>query len=80
MQNKKKLEQLVENKVEPADTTNPDLAKRNLPIVKDTIYVDKIDTVFVTEKSGLSDEEIQKKTEKKKQLNESQLKRILSKD
>ena len=27
-----------------------------------------------------TDEEIQKKTEKKKQLNESQLKRILSKD
>lgn len=58
--NKKKSEQLVENKEEPIDTMKPDLAKRDLPVVKDTVFVEKIDTVFVTSKSGLSDEEVTK--------------------
>ena len=58
--NKKKSSQLVENNEEPIDTIKPDLSKRDMPIVKDTIFVQKVDTVYVTEKSGMSDEEVKK--------------------
>lgn len=58
--NKKKTEELVENKEEQIDTIKPEFAKRDLPIVKDTVFVQKIDTVFVTSNTGMTDEEVTK--------------------
>ena len=56
--NKKKSAQITEKNEEPIDTLKQDLAKKDIPIVKDTVYIEKIDTVFITEKTGLSDEEV----------------------
>jgi type IX secretion system PorP/SprF family membrane protein len=58
--NKKKSMLVDEIKVDPLDSLKSDMAKKEMPIEKDTVFVQKIDTVFVTERSGMTDEEVKK--------------------
>jgi type IX secretion system PorP/SprF family membrane protein len=58
--NKKKSEKIVDNMEEPVDSVKNEIVKKDLPVVRDTVYVQKIDTVFITEKVGMSDEEVHK--------------------
>jgi type IX secretion system PorP/SprF family membrane protein len=56
---KKKGEEILV--IEPKDSSELLVDdKKNQPVVKDTVFVEKIDTVYIEKKSDLSDEEVNK--------------------
>lgn len=55
---KKKKEDLVI--IEPVDSIPSEIKKKEQPILKDTVFVQKIDTVFIQNSSGVSDDQVKK--------------------